>query len=71
MTAMLKSFNRHSLSIEERQKRQRAVDYARGSVRLEGFTLSPEVEKINRRFVNGELSPAELVTAIKRAVAHG
>ena len=58
---------RHSLPkipAEERARRQKAVDFARGSVRLEGFTLSEEVEAINRRFVDGELTSAEHVAAI-------
>lgn len=50
---------------QERARRKAAVDYARGSVRFEGFVLSPEVEKINRQFVEGELTGDEHVAAIK------
>jgi hypothetical protein len=35
----------------ERARRKASIDYARGSVRFEGFVLSPEVEEINRRFI--------------------
>jgi hypothetical protein len=48
----------------ERARRKAAVDYARGSVRLEGFELDPEVEELNRRYVAGELTSEELTRAI-------
>jgi hypothetical protein len=49
--------------------RQKAIDFARASVELEGlFTLSPEVEAINRRFFDGELTGDEHVAAIRAAV---
>jgi hypothetical protein len=54
------------ISAEERAKRQRAVDFARGSVRFEGFILSPEVEELNRRFVEGELTSDEHVAETLR-----
>lgn len=40
----------------ERARRQRAVDIARGSVRLEGFILCPEIEALNTQYVNGEIT---------------
>lgn len=52
----------------ERGRRQASIDNARGSVRFEGFILSPEVEQINRRFIDGELTRQEHVEAIKAAV---
>jgi len=55
-----------AISAEERAKRQRAVDFARGSVRFEGFILSPEVEELNRRFVEGELTSDEHVAETLR-----
>lgn len=53
---------------EEREARLRAINVARGSVRLEGFVLSPEVEEINRRFIDGELTGDEHIAAIKDIV---
>ncbi len=53
---------------DERRRRQRAVDYARGSVRLEGFVLGDDINALNQRYVNGELTSEELTVAIKRAV---
>jgi hypothetical protein len=50
------------ISDAERAKRKAAVDYARGSVRLEGFVVSEFAEDLNRRFVSGELT-SEQVTA--------
>jgi hypothetical protein len=52
----------------ERVRRQKAVDYARGSVRLEGFVLDAHIEALNQRYVNGELTSEELTAAIKCAV---
>jgi Antitoxin VbhA len=52
----------------ERVRRQKAVEYARGSVRLEGFVLDADIEALNQRYVNGELTSEELTAAIKRAV---
>lgn len=53
---------------QERAARQKAIDFARASVELEGFTLSPEAEAINRRFIDGELTGDEHVAAIHAAV---
>ncbi|RYD23027.1 MAG: hypothetical protein EOP89_12290 [Lysobacteraceae bacterium] len=55
-----------AISGEERARRQRAVDFARGSVRYEGFILGPEVEELNRRFIEGELTSDEHVAEILR-----
>ncbi|WP_010188169.1 antitoxin VbhA family protein [Sphingomonas sp. PAMC 26605] len=54
-----------SLGAEEQTLRLEAVNFARGSVRFEGFTLSPEVEAINDRYVSGELDSDQHVEAIK------
>jgi hypothetical protein len=59
------------ISSEERARRQAAVDFARGSVRLEGFTLSAEIEAINQRYIDGEITGEEHVEAIKVAVVNG
>lgn len=48
----------------ERARRQKAVDTARASVRLEGFTLDAETEALNARYVNGELTSDELTQEI-------
>lgn len=54
------------ISAEERAKRQRAVDIARGSVCFEGAILGPEVEELNRRFIEGELTSDEHVAETRR-----
>ena len=59
------------ISAQERARRQASIDNARGSVRFEGFILSPEVEQINRRFIDGELTGDQHIEAIKAAVLHG
>jgi hypothetical protein len=52
------------ISREERARRKAAVDYARASVRLEGFVVTDHAEDLNRRFIEGELTSAELTAAI-------
>ncbi len=56
---------RPQISEEERARRKASIDNARGSVRFEGFILSPEVEQINRRFIDGELTGDQHIAAIK------
>ena len=53
------------ISNAERQRRQKAVDFARNNVRLEGFILPAEVEELNRRYVAGEMTSEEHSTAIR------
>jgi hypothetical protein len=48
-----------------RARRLDAVNFARRSVRLEGFILSDEVEEIFRRYVDGELSEEACTQAIQ------
>jgi hypothetical protein len=48
------------ISPEERARRKAAVDYARGSVRLEGFIVSPFAEDLNRRYIDGEITRKEM-----------
>jgi hypothetical protein len=43
------------ITFAEKCKRQEAVDQARASVRLEGFTPSAEREDAARRYVSGEI----------------
>lgn len=70
MNAILKSHQPATDDLAQ-AKRQKAIDFARASVGLEGFTLSPEVEAINRRFIAGELTGDEHVAAIRAAVLRG
>jgi hypothetical protein len=58
--------SRPRISAEERARRKAAIDYARGSVRLEGFVVSEDVEALNRRYVDGEITSAEHSAAIRR-----
>lgn len=69
MSAILKP---HPPATDDQMRavRQKAIDFARASVGLEGFTLSPEVEAINRRFIDGELTGEEHIAAIREAVLH-
>jgi hypothetical protein len=49
------------ISETERQKRLDATNFARGSVRLEGFILDDAAECLTRRYVHGELTPDEFL----------
>lgn len=44
---------------QEKNRRQQAIDFARGNVRFEGIILSDAVEKLNQRYINGEINKAE------------
>jgi len=57
------------ISAEERERRIEAVNYARGSVRLEGFILSADTEALFQRYVDGELTLAETGNAIRALYA--
>lgn len=58
--------NKPKITEAERARRQEVVDYGRGTVRLEGFILSPEMEELNRRYVAGEITLAELGETVRR-----
>ena len=42
------------ISVDEKQKRVEAVQFAMGSVRLEGVVLPEEVLILNTQYINGE-----------------
>lgn len=44
-----------TITATESAKRQAAIDFARGSVRLEGVVLSPEIERINQQYIDGQI----------------
>ncbi|WP_440779941.1 antitoxin VbhA family protein [Pseudomonas syringae] len=50
------------ISNAEKRRRHVAVDYARVSISLEGFTLGTDEEGRARAFVDGELTLAEFVS---------
>jgi len=52
------------LTDEERISRQRAVDFARGSVELSEGKLNLEAHALNARYVAGELSADEHIEAL-------
>lgn len=55
---------RPAISDAERARREREVNFARGSVRYEGGILSEEIEQLNTRYVAGEIDSDELTAAI-------
>jgi hypothetical protein len=56
---------RARITPEERARRKAADDYARGSLRLEGFTPSEQSDELTRRYIDGEITRAELTVAIR------
>lgn len=50
----------------EQERRQQALNYARASVRLEGFTLTVEEEALFARYAAGELTNDELNAEVLR-----
>lgn len=50
-----------SITINEQAERQQRVDFARGNVQLEGFTLDAETECLFERYIKGEIDGDELV----------
>lgn len=57
---------RTTLTDAERQRRQKAVNTARASVRLEGFVLDETVEGIYARYVNGDLELPDVIAQVQR-----
>jgi hypothetical protein len=58
-----------TISDIERSRRQSAVNYARASVGLEGFSLSEADEAHSQRFVDGQISLQEFVQPRADALA--
>ncbi len=52
------------ISVEESKRRKEAVDYARGSVRLEGFDPSSFSDELDRRYISGEITREEKTAAL-------
>lgn len=50
-----------AISVVESRRRERAVNFARASVGLEGFKPEKEDEAHARRFINGEIDLAAFV----------
>lgn len=57
----ISKFEDSTISVAERERRQKAVDFAHASVGLEGFKLSDEAKKHAQRFVNGEIDLKEFI----------
>ena len=49
----------NAITEQERQRRRAAINFARGSVRLEGIVISAEAEALAERFINGEITTKE------------
>lgn len=53
-----------AISEAQGARRLSEVNFARGSVRYEGGILSDEIERLNARYVAGEITSDELTAAI-------
>lgn len=63
---MNKPIGPFKISDAERAKRLAAVNFARGSVRLEGFILSLECESLHARYVNGEITSEDRINELNK-----
>lgn len=59
----MRPLNTINVTDAERQRRLDAVNYARVSLALEGFTLSAEEEHRAQAFVSGMITIAEFIAA--------
>lgn len=57
----ISKFEDSTISVAERERRQKAVDFAHASVFLSGFKLSDEAKKHAQRFINGEIELQEFL----------
>ena len=65
MNEPVSAFSRHpAINETEQARRQREVDFARGSVRYEGGILSDKIEHLNARYIAGEIDSDALTAAI-------
>ena len=53
-------------SAEQLERRKYAIDFARASVRLEGFVLDDQTEALFARYIDGDLDSSGLTAAILR-----
>ena len=49
----------------DRAERRAHIDFARGSVRLEGYVLTPATEAIAQRYIEGEVTLDDFVKAVE------
>jgi Antitoxin VbhA len=54
----------NNMSPEERTRRLQQVENARASVRIEGLEASPDGEAIFQRYVEGQMTLAEMGAAL-------
>jgi 5'-deoxynucleotidase YfbR-like HD superfamily hydrolase len=54
----------HTITAAERARRTRIYEEALASIRLEGFDLDEQVKALYRRYIDGELTLAEVGSAI-------
>ena len=67
MNALLKPI----ITDVERARRKSSIDYARGSVRYEGIHLTPEIEAINTRYIDGYLTHDEYSMQVRQSILGG
>ena len=56
------------ISDVERARRKHNIDYARGTLRYDGIHLTPEIEAINVRFIDGYLTNSEHSEQVRRSI---
>ena len=63
MSDVVEIKNHPPISEEEKTRRKENIDFALGSVMLEGYTPRPEIEELMQRYINGELTSEEFSEA--------
>jgi hypothetical protein len=57
-----------SISAAERRRREKAVNFARASVGLEGFKPSEADEELSRRYVAGDITISDAIQAVHDSI---
>ncbi|GGC84668.1 antitoxin VbhA family protein [Undibacterium terreum] len=55
----------NKITVVEMRKRADSIMAAEGSLRLEGFVLPAEAQKINRQYINGEIDLQQHIEAMQ------
>lgn len=60
-----------SLSVEERNRREKALAFAQASVELEGFKVDEDYKIQAQRFINGEIEFSDLTKSVHEQIKNG
>ncbi|QIW16350.1 hypothetical protein A4G20_08380 [Pasteurellaceae bacterium RH1A] len=58
------------ISLQEQNQRREAVEYAKGSVELEGIYLSDELLDLTEEYISGQLTEEQFSDLFLKTVEH-